>query len=370
MTDALEIFLVTHPGLEDLLAGEARQQGFAVSGTIPGGVTLAGGWPEVWRANLVLRGATRVLVRLTAFRAMHLAQLDKRARRLPWVDWLYANRPIRVEATSRASRIYHAGAAAMRVERAAAEALGVPVAKDADVVLKLRIDDDLATISIDASGQSLHKRGLKQAVAKAPMRETLASLFLRAAGHVPGETVFDPMCGSGTFPIEAAEIGAGLAPGRARSFAFENLATFDPDQWAAMRFANSAPSPKGPPRFFGSDRDAGAVRMAAQNAERAGVAAVTSFSQGNAADIVPPDAPPGLVIVNPPYGGRIGNKRPLFGLYGALGAALGERFRGWRVAIVTSEASLARATGLPLLEPGPHVDHGGIKVRLWRTDPL
>lgn len=366
----LEIFLVTHPGLESLLADEARAAGFDVASTVPGGVTLNGGWPEVWRANLSLRGVTRVLARVARFRAMHLAQLDKRARKLPWADWLDPDRPVRVEAACRKSRIYHAKAAAQRIEGAVAETLGAKIRKDAAVVVKLRIDDDLATISIDTSGASLHKRGLKQAVAKAPMRETLASLLLRAARYVPGEAVLDPMCGSGTFPIEAAEIFAGLAPGRARSFAFRDLATFDADAWDSLRARNIVPDPQGPPRFFGSDRDQGAVRMAAGNASRAGVAAVTAFTCLNAADAVPPDGPPGLVVVNPPYGGRIGNKKPLFGLYASLGTTLKQRFSGWRVALITSDAGLARATGLPFDDIGPHIDHGGIRIRLHQTGAL
>jgi len=366
----MDIFLVTHPGLEALLATEARAKGFNVTETIPGGVTLTGDWPEVWRANLVLRGATRVLARVTSFRAMHLAQLDKRARKLPWTDWLSPDHPVRVEATCRKSRIYHNKAAAQRIERALTEAHGLTLSQDAEIVVKLRIDDDLATISLDTSGASLHKRGLKQAVAKAPMRETLASLFLAEAGFEGTGPVLDPMCGSGTFLIEAAEIAAGLAPGRARKFAFQNLASFDANAWDEMRSAHNSPTPSGPAHFFGSDRDQGAIRMSTENAERAGVAAFTEFACMNASEITPPDGPPGLVIANPPYGARIGNKKPLFAAYASLGTALKERFAGWRVAIVTSDAGLAKATGLPLRPPGPFIDHGGIKIRLHQTDPL
>ena len=368
MADPLEIFLVVAPGLEPLLADEARAAGFDVAGTLSGGVTLRGGWAEVRRANLVLRGATRVLVRLAGFRALHLAQLDKRARKLPWAQWLRADVPVRVEATCRKSSIYHAGAAAQRVERAIAETLGAPLSRDAAVVLKVRIEDDLCTISADTSGASLHKRGLKQAVGKAPMRETLAALFLRACGYRGDETVFDPMCGSGTFVIEAAEIAARLAPGRARGFAFEHLATHDADAFTALR---DNPDPDLPERVFhGADRDAGAVRASRANADRAGVAALTRFETLPISEATPPPGPPGLVIVNPPYGGRIGNRRPLFALYGAFGQVMRDRFRGWRIGLVTSEPSLARASGLPFGDPGPHVDHGGTKIRLWQTGPL
>ena len=360
----MDIFLVTAPGLEPLLAEEASRLGFDVTGTIPGGVNMTGDWSVVVRANRDLRGATRVLVRLTEFRAMHLAQLDKRARKLPWADWLLPDVPLRVEATCRKSRIYHHRAAAQRIERAVAETLGAPIGKDAPITLKVRIEDDLCTISVDTSGPSLHKRGLKQQVNKAPMRETLAALFLRACGYSGDEPVYDPMCGSGTFVIEAAEIATGLAPGRARSFAYENLATS----------RGVAPLPTPPQdtscQFYGSDRDTGAIAMSRANADRAGVTHLTSFTAKPISDITPPEGPTGLVIVNPPYGGRVGNKKPLYGLYAAFGQRVIDEFSGWRVGMVTSEAGLAKATGLPFAPPGPIVDHGGIKVRLWKTSAL
>lgn len=362
----MEIFVVTAPGLEAVLADEARAADFAVAGTIPGGVTLTGDWPDVWRANLTLRGAVRVLARVASFRAMHLAQLDKRAGKLPWADWLRPDRPVRVEATCRKSRIYHDRAAAQRMEGALRDA-GLTLSPDAAIVLRLRIEDDLATISLDTSGPSLHKRGLKEQVNKAPMRETLAALFLRACGYDGAEPVLDPMCGSGTFVIEAAEIARGLLPGRARTFAFEDLATFDAGAFAAMK----AVAPRGTDlRFHGSDRDQGAIAMARANADRAGIGDLCRFEMKPIGDIVPPEGPPGLVIVNPPYGGRIGAVGPLFGLYATLGARLKDGFAGWRVGLVTSEPKLAHATGLPFAPPGPFVDHGGIKIRLWQTAAL
>lgn len=362
--DPLEIFCITAPGLEPHLADEARALGFEVTGTIPGGVNLLGDWAEVWRANRSLRGATRVLVRLTSFRAMHLAQLDKRARKLPWAEWLRPDRAVRVDATCRKSKIYHAKAAAQRIERAVVDTLGVELSKTAPVTLKLRIEDDLCTLSVDTSGASLHKRGLKQQVNKAPMRETLAALFLRAAGYDGTMPIYDPMCGSGTFPIEAAEIALGLEPGRARTFALQNLAFQAPPHEDTPAVQDTRL------RFYGSDRDSGAVAMSRANAERAGVDHITQFEMRPVSDIAAPEGPKGLVILNPPYGGRVGNKKPLFGLYAATGARLKEAFPGWRVAVITSENALAKAMSLPFQPPGPLVDHGGIKVRLWQTGPL
>lgn len=365
--EAFEIFLAAPPGLEPVLAEEARVAGFDVTGEVPGGVTVQGGWPEVSRANLVLRGAGKVLARIGGFRAMHLAQLDKRARKFPWGDVLRPDVPVKVEATCHGSRIYHDKAAGQRVERALAEELGVVIDPKAGLRVMVRIEDDFCTFSVDTSGEPLHRRGHKEAVGKAPMRETLAALFLRQCGYDGAEPVVDPMCGSGTFVIEAAEMAAGLHPGRSRRFAFEELAGFDAGAWAEMK---RAPGGGTDMVFHGSDRDGGAVKSAIANAERAGVAAFTRFEQMAVSDRTRPEGPPGLVMVNPPYGGRIGNKKLLYALYGALGKTLKERFSGWRVGIVTSEGGLAKATGLTFKPGGPPVAHGGLKVKLYQTGPL
>lgn len=366
-----EIFLAALPGFEPLLAGEARAAGFAGVAECPGGVTCRGGWPDVWRANLALRGASRVLVRIGGFRAFHLAQLDKRARRFPWGDFLRPGVTVRVEATCRRSKIYHTGAATQRIVRALVETLGAREAGEGEAAIRLmaRIEDDLVTFSLDTSGEPLHRRGHKVAVNKAPLRETMAAMFLGDCGYDGTGPVLDPMCGSGTFVIEAAEIAAGLMPGRSRAFAFEDFAGFDAPAWAAMKAAARPRVPAA--RFFGSDRDAGAVRMSKDNAERAGVGDFCTFSCHPVSDLARPEGPPGLVMVNPPYGARIGgNRNLLFGLYAALGGVLKERFGGWRVGLVTSDAGLAKATGLPFAAPGPEIPHGGIKVRLWKTGVL
>jgi len=366
--DTFEIFAVATPGMEDLLRDEAVERGFADAVTVPGGVTFQGGWPDVWRANLELRGASRILARIGSFMAFHLAQLDKRSRKFPWADVLRADVPIKVQVTCKASKIYHAGAATQRIETALRESLGATVSPEAAMVLKVRIDDNKVTLSLDTSGESLHKRGHKEAVGKAPMRETLAALMLRQAGFDGREPVLDPMCGSGTFPIEAAEIATGLMPGRSRSFAFEQLASFDPVAWRGIK-ANTMPVTTDL-RFYGSDRDTGTIRMSMENAERAGVGAITLFTNLPASEARPPEGPSGLVIVNPPYGARIGNKKLLYPLYGKLGQTLLEHFKGWRVALVTSEPPLAKATGLPWKSQSAAIPHGGIKVWLWQTGVL
>ena len=361
------ILLVAVPGLEGPLEGEARAAGFTGLRRIPGGVEAEGGLPEAARANIRLRCAVRVLWRVAEFRALHLAQLDKRSRRLAWTDWLRADVPVRVEAVCHRSRIYVNKAATQRVAQAIAAA-GIPVEAEAGISVKVRIDDDLCTISLDTTGEALHRRGHKEFVGKAPLRETMAAGFLRLMGHDGTQCVLDPMCGSGTFVLEAAEIAARLEPGRSRSFAFDRMVGGGDGSLRRGYLKNKEERERAPaaPRCFGYDRDDGAIRGARANAERAGIADMVRFGRQAISDLVPPEGvAPGLVMVNPPYGGRIGERRLLFGLYGALGSVLAERFDGWRIGIVTSDGGLAKAVGLALEPVGP-VDHSGTAVHLWR----
>lgn len=367
---SFEIFLVAVPGLEKALWAEARAAGFKSAQYTAGGVTMKGHWPDVWRANLELRGASRVLARIGTFRAAQLEQLEPRARGVSWRPALRRDVPFRVEASCKRSRIYHSGAAEERIARAIRAAVRAPVSDEAEVVIKARIEDDVVTIAVDTSGDLLHKRGHKEEVGKAPMRETMAALFLRLCGFDGSGPVVDPMCGAGTFVIEAAEMAAGLSPGRSRRFAFEQLATFDEAAWRQMREAATARVAPPAVRFHGSDRDAGAIRMSQANAARAGVADWTTFREAAVDDLLPPDGPTGLVIVNPPYGGRIGDRGGVRQLYGALGLALRTRFQGWRVGLITSDATLAEATGLPFEAPSEPVLHGGTRVVLYRTGVL
>ncbi len=368
MSKPFEIFAATVPGMETTLQEEAIEKGFKHAKAVPGGIAFMGHWTSVWRANLHLRGAARILARIGQFRAYHLAELDRRAREFDWSEVLKIGEPVNVEVTTRNSKVYHQGAAAERIENAIKAQLRCPIQKEATVGVRVRIENNICTLSVDTSGQALHKRGAKAFVGKAPMRETLASLFLRQCGYSGDEPVFDPMCGSGTFVLEAAEIAKGLAPGRNRNFAFQKLASFQPDRWQAMLADLTQQTT--PFVFTGSDRDAGAIKGALANAQRAGVNDCTHFTRHSFSDATPPDGPPGLVMVNPPYGDRVGNKRQLFGLYGALGKQLSTHFKGWRVGLITTDNGLVKATGLPFNPTDAPVPHGGLRVTLYQTYPL
>lgn len=376
MTDTphsnFEIFLVTLPGLETYLYAEVCEQGFRKPKIINGGVLIRGGWPDVWRANLVLRGTSKVLARIGEFRALHLAQLDKRARKFPWGDYLTPDHTVKVDvSTNRKSQIYHGGAAEQRIEQAIHEALGAKIATsldETDILIKVRIARNLVGLSIDTSGDPLHKRGHKQAMGKAPLRETIAAMTLRACGYKRTEPLLDPLCGSGTYPIEAAEIAANLMAGRHRHFTFEKLTTYDAAAVQALK--DGWHTRDTPQHFFGSDRNKQVIEAAQANAKRAGVFDACQLTTQPLSDIQRPEGPPGLVMVNPPYGERIGNKKDLTALYKRFGDIMRERFSGWRVGMVTTDKSLAEATKLPWHPPSAPIPHGGLKIRLYQTDAL
>nr|WP_206374176.1 class I SAM-dependent RNA methyltransferase [Sneathiella chinensis] len=368
MDTQLEILLVAAPGLEAPLRAEAMEKGFKAPKIVKGGVTIKGDWQQVWRANLELCGASRVLARIGSFRVTHLAQLDKRARQFPWAEFLRPGIPVRVEVACVKSKIYHQKAAAQRLEQALEQELGLTISAEATLCIKARLYRDVCTISIDTSGEGLHKRGHKEAVNKAPMRETLAALLLRECGYRGKEPVVDPMCGSGTFVLEAAEIAARLNPGRSRSFAFEQLTTFDRQAWDNLKSRANPHIPES--RFYGFDRDGGAISFAKANAKRAGVEDLVQFQQQAVSALTPPDGPAGLVIVNPPYGVRIGETKKLLPLYQSLGKTLKDGFSGWRVGLVTNNDSLAKATGLPFDAESTKFSHGGIPVRLYTCPAL
>lgn len=364
-------FATAAPGHEDILLQECNELGFIEAAKTAGGVTFHGSREDGWRANLWLRTAIRILERVADFRAPHLAQLDKRARRVAWADILRPDVPVFVRATSRRSRVYHSGAIKERIERAISEELGAPIAENDEDGLSIavfaRLDDDNCTLSVDLTGTPLYKRGYKLEVGKAPMRETLAAAFLIQCGHQFDEPVIDPMCGSGTFVLEAALRARSIAPGLHRTFAFEKLPRFDAGAWEALRRTSSRESSA---LCYGSDRDAGAISMAKRNAERAGLDSIVRFEKHALSDLRRPSGPPGLLITNPPYGERIGAQKGIERLYRSLGGVLKERFSGWRAALITSDRKLAHSTGLPFRTPGPPVPHGGLRVQVFLTHPL
>ena len=371
--DALAMFAVAAPGIEAVLAREvAALPGVRDVRTVAGGVEFAGDPDVLYRANLWLRTATRILVRVGSFEAREFAKMRRRAGTLPWERFVDPARPVTISASQSGSRLYHTGGIAENLGSAIADRLRetLPTREsgegEAQKVL-VRGVSDVFTVSVDSSGELLHRRGWRQEIAHAPLRETLAAALLLLCGWDPSTPLVDPMCGAGTLPLEACAIAMRLAPGLARKFAFASWPTFDAARFAALHDeAEAARLPAPPAPIVGSDRSPAAVTAATHNAERAGLAAHVTLVQSELEDLAPPPGP-GTVIMNPPYGRRLGDPRALRSLYGAIGRALRARFAGWRAALLVSDARLVDAVGARVLAEHP-LSNGGLRVRLLELD--
>jgi len=335
-----QVFAVAAPGLEPALEAEATALGLSAR-PVEGGVELEGPPGLHQEANLRLRTASRVLLRLGTFRASDPAAL---ARGLAAVDlsrvWDGQGTP-RLAVTTQRSRV-PAGA----VSATAARAWGLPslgraggLEEDDEaegLTLLARLEGDSCTVSVDTSGAMLYRRGYRQEVGRAPLRETLAAGLLVLAGYDGAAPLVDPMCGSGTFLIEGAWMSMRRAPGLERGFAFE--------------------------RFPGFDINAGALGTARRNARRAGL--TLALERKDVRTLAAPEPGPGWVVANPPYGKRVGEEADLPGLYRALGATLRRAFPGWRAALLVPEdTTLVRALALPEERSVP-VRNGGLRCRV------
>jgi putative N6-adenine-specific DNA methylase len=362
-----EIFAMTAPGIEGLLARELDALGIKPREIVSGGVTVEGTVHEIQRINLHSRIANRVIVRIAQFHASTFHELERRAKKIEWRQFIAEGQPVRFRVTSRKSRLYHSDAVAERLVRFS----GGRVVKDNEdegeddgsQLFIVRIVNDTFTISADSSGELLHRRGYRQAVAKAPLRETLAAAMIAGSGWEPSVPLVDPMCGAGTIPIEAAMIARGIAPGAARRFAFERWPDHDAAAWKEKLDAvRDRVLPRAQAPIVASDRDAGAVAATIANAARAGVSDDIEIGERSISDAIYPQ-PPGWIVSNPPYGVRVGNSRPLRNLYAALGTIVRERAAGYRLALLSADRDLESQLDLELAEAF-RTTNGGIPVHL------
>lgn len=371
---ALRLFAVCAPGLEPFVANELRALGATPEETEPGGVSFAGDAELLYRANLWLRTAGRVIARLAEFHARAFGELERRAALQPWERFLAPGRPVRLRVTCRKSRLYHSDAVAERVAGAIharmGSALGVEVAgaeeedtEDVQLVI-VRLLRDQCTVSVDTSGALLHQRGYRLATAKAPLRETLAAALLAASGWDPAAPLVDPLCGSGTIAIEGALLARRIAPGLARRFAFMGWPGFDAARWERLvDEANAGILPRAPAPILASDRDAGAIEAAAANAARAGVADDIALSRRAISAIEPPAAEHGWIVTNPPYGVRVGKPGALRDLYAQLGNVVRRNRPGWTVALLSPDPRLDSRVGIPF-QTVATTRNGGLAVRM------
>jgi putative N6-adenine-specific DNA methylase len=353
---------VSPPGFEDLVEAELRALGLDTH-RVAGGVEFTGSWPDVWRANLWCRVASRVLVRVAEFSAETFPSLEKGLAAVTWGEWLPPGAAVDVRAAKHKTRLYHTGKVAEVLSGVLGKALGVGPPGEAERGegrdgegsgdnahrLHVRIDGPRVTVSLDTTGEHLHRRGYRVEAGPAPLRENLAAALLLRARWDGSEPLLDPFCGSGTFPIEAALLALRIPPGRGRAFAFEGLPGFRPKDWNSVRGKAEAgilrvlPAP-----VFGSDRDPRAVALAARSARRAGLADHVQVAVAELAELEAPAAS-GLLVANPPYGVRLGGEGSALR---SLGAALRGSFAGWRWAAVVPEENrrAGRELGLPATE--------------------
>jgi putative N6-adenine-specific DNA methylase len=380
--DRLPCFAVAAPGLEALVAAELRELGIGAAPE-PGGAAWEGTREQLYAANLRLRTASRVIVRVAEFRAKSFFELERHARRVPWERFVARGGAVRLRVTSRKSKLYHEGAIAERLLAAidgrvgGIGASGTATGGDEDAgereddaqLFVVRVLRDGFMVSADASGALLHFRGYRQALAKAPLRETLAAAMLRASGWDGAAPLLDPMCGSGTIPIEGALLARRIAPGlassdrAARRYAFLDWPDFDAAAWdAVVGRAREEVRPAAGVPILGSDRDEGAVEAARANAARAGVAEDVDFAVRPLSAVEPPPGP-GWLVSNPPYGLRVGESDALRNLYAALGRTARARLPGWTVALLSADRRLEGQTGIAFDEAF-RTSNGGIPVRL------
>lgn len=367
-----DALIVTAPGLESLARDELAALGITVTGEEPGALSATLTTRDLMRANLLLRTASRVVVRLAQFKALTFADVEKHGRRVPWDTVVVPGQRVRFRVTCRKSRLYHSGAVAQRLmEALALRVRGVVPSTAADdedegggeQLFVVRLFRDQLVLSVDSSGALLHRRGYRQATAKAPLRETLAAAMLLGVGWDGRTPLVDPMCGAGTIAIEAAMIARRIAPGLGRHFAFEQWPGHDAALWRSLQgAAASAVLPRAPVSILASDRDAGAVAATIANAERAGVRGDIAVARQSLSDLQPPSGT-GLVIVNPPYGIRVGDKKPLRNLFAQLGNVARARAAGWRLAMLSADRDLERQVQLKFVERWASTN-GGIPVRL------
>lgn len=372
MAGSLQQFFAPCPrGLEAALAGELTALGAQQVEPTPGGAGFAGPFELCYRVNLGSRLASRVLWRLWQGPYRSEQDLYDAAQALPWNDRFSADRSIKVKVSAQQCPLTSLDFATLRIKDAVCDAFrsagqarpNVDTAAP-DIRIDAFLDATQATFYLDTSGEPLFKRGLRQARTEAPLRENLAAGILTLAGWAPDQALLDPMCGSGTFLLEAAQIGRGIAPGLGRRFAFEKLAGFDERKWRALcDDSRASQRPDVLLRVYGSDVNGKALDATRANLDAAGLADAVTLKQVSVLDVKPPEAT-GVLVMNPPYGVRTGEEAELAAFYPKLGDVLKQRFAGWRAYLFTADLRLPKLIRLTPSRRTP-LFNGALECRLY-----
>lgn len=369
----MENFFATCPrGLEALLAEDVASAGAADIRIVPGGVHFAADWPACYAVNLHSRIATRVLWRVAHGKYAKEDDIYRLALDTPWPKWFNAERTLRVDVVAVKSPLKSIEFITLRIKDAVCDRFRADKGarpnvdtREPDVRVHGFLTADECTLYLDTSGAPLYQRGLRQKTVEAPLKENLAAGILRLTGWQPGTPLLDPMCGSGTFLAEAAQMALNIAPGAGgRSFGFQRLRNFRLEAWKELLdAAQDAEKPAQPMQIWGSDISPVAVRAALANLDRAGLLPAVTLASGNLLEIDAP-APAGILIANLPYGERLSDQEELAAFYPQLGSALKRKFAGWTCHLLTADLRLPKLMRLTPSRKTP-LYNGAIECRLF-----
>lgn len=367
----LDFFAPCPRGLEPALARELTDLGAQQTKEVPGGVHFRGAAVLGYKVNLWSRIASRVLQRVHECDYRNEHDVYHAARGLPWERWFKVERSIRVDLTAIRSPLKSLEFATLRIKDAVCDRFRDTSGqrpdvdtRNPDVRIYAFLTDRRVTLYLDLSGEPLFKRGYRTDTGEAPLRENLAAGVLALTGWSPQEPLLDPMCGSGTFLIEAAMIGRHIAPGHARRFGFEHLEAFDAGAWRQLLDqARSGERNDVTLDIRGSDRDSRVLQVANEAVARAGLSSAIALTHADALDATP-DTPSGVLVCNPPYGVRLESQERLRTFYPAFGNVLKQRFSGWRCYVLTPESGLPGLIRLRESKRTP-LFNGAIECRLF-----
>ena len=367
-----EQFFATCPrGLETALSAELATLGAEYIKTTDGGVHFAGAGALSYRVNLHSRTASRVLWQISKSRYQDEQTIYDTVLALPWDDYFEVSRTIRINITAIKSPLKSLDFTTLRIKDAICDKFrqltGERPSVDTrapDIRIHAFLEQNQMTLYLDTSGDALFKRGVRQYTNLAPLRENLAAGILLLAGWQPGTPLLDPMCGSGTFLIEAALMSFNIAPGIGRHFAFEKLHTFNEEKWQAMRDeAIAAQKPITALPIYGSDLYGDELKAARLNLENAGLLEAVSLKQANVLEISAP-ADHGVLVANLPYGERMGELDEMRVLYPQLGDVLKQKFQGWNAYLLTADLAMPKSIRLSVSRRTP-LFNGALECRLF-----
>jgi putative N6-adenine-specific DNA methylase len=349
--NTFDILAKTQFGLEEFLAAELQALGATDIELLTRAVKYRGDKAMLYRSNLHLRTALKVLVPFTSFYAHHENQLYKRVRQIDWSRYLTPGHTLAIDATTNSDIFHHSKFTALKTKDAIVDQFRDRYGKrpsvdveSPDFRLNVHIHDKLVTLSLDSSGTTLDRRGYRLSRTEAPMNEVLAAGIVMLSGWQPDTPLLDLMCGSGTFSIEAAMLAANIAPGKRRAFGFERWKDFDAALWSQLKAEAVRAEHRFDQRIRCSDIDPHAVEIAEQNARRAGVDRLIDFKTADFFDEMP-HSEGGTLLFNPPYGERL-QESDLVGLYQEIGNHLKHDFANHTAWIISANAEALKHVGL------------------------